>query len=1104
MSVRRTVAATLALLAMAPPGVARAASGVEAPAWKITSVSLPTNFAPGSEGTIFVVANNLGAKASVGDITITDTVPAGLEIAKDGEGKPRVIPRVDDPAGGSMVCVAPAQIVTCTATGSIRPGYQLELRIFVKAPPIAADIDDNEVTISGGGATDATTTSPIVVDAAASFGFLAGDVGFDAPFTDSDGAATEQAGSHPYQLSIGLGFPTKLSGDSLVAAGHLHDATVDLPRGVIINPAATPLLCTEAELISAACPQDAQVGMISTITSGATPEAHQNALYNMVPPPGEAASLAFNALGVGVFVHVLGGVRSDGDYGLFGGVKEAPSLPGNPVFGSRVDLWGMPSDPSHDSIRGECGIDTSETPKLCPAKNPTDIALLSLPGECSKAPLHFEAHADSWEARGAFAHAQYESADLAANPVQVKGCNQLEFKPTLKIRPTTNLADSPSGLEAELSQPQNFDFAANSPSVLKDALVTLPAGLVANASQADGLEVCSSAQIGLKSGIGQSPVRISKAPESCPEAAKLGTVEVQTPLLAQINEESKVVLDANGDPLSRPLHGELFLAKPFDNPFHSLIAIYISIDDPRSGTVAKLAGRVEPDPLTGQLSTRFTENPQLPLSRVRLRFFAGSRAPLQTPPTCANHTTTSTLTPWSAPDVPSAHPSDAFAITASPTGGSCPSFEAQAPNAPKFTAGTLSPLAGAFSPMVLKLAREDGSQRLAKLEATLPAGLSARLVAVAQCAEGQIAAAAARSNPEEGKLEKAAPSCPGASELGVVNVGAGAGPSPLYIQGHAYLAGPYKGAPLSVVTITPAVAGPFDLGTVVVRSALYIDPTTAQARIVSDPFPQILQGIPTDVRSVAVQVERPNFSLNPTSCDPKSFTGAATSALGQIAALSAPFQVGSCDRLPFKPKLSLRLFGPTNRGAHPRLRAILTAKPGESNIAATSVTLPRSEFIDQGHFRTICTRVQFAANQCPAGSIYGQIKATSPLVDYTLQGPLYLRSSVHKLPDLVAVLKGPPSQPIEVDLVGRVDSVNGGIRTRFEMVPDAPVTKAIVTMQGAKKGLFQNSTNICKGKHRATVKMDGQNGKIHDTQPLLKASCKKAKGPKKGGGGKGH
>jgi hypothetical protein len=259
----------------------------------------------------------------------------------------------------------------------------------------------------------------------------------------------------------------------------------------------------------------------------------------------------------------------------------------------------------------------------------------------------------------------------------------------------------------------------------------------------------------------------------------------------------------------------------------------------------------------------------------------------------------------------------------------------------------------------------------------------------------------------------------------------------------------------------------------------------------------VIQGIPIDLRSVAVHADRPDFTLNPTSCAVKAFGGSALSSLGLAAPLFARFQVGGCAALPFGPKLSARLFGPAHRGAHPRFRAVITAKPGEANIGRFVLTLPHSEFIDQAHFRTICTRVQFAAGQCPAGSIYGSVRAFTPLLDYPLEGPIYLRSSVHELPDVVAALRGPPSQPIEIDGVGRVDSVNGGLRTTVETVPDAPLTKLEVNMQGGSKGLFQNSTNICRGKHRMSVGLEGQNGKTADARPLLRASCKKK-------GRKGH
>jgi hypothetical protein len=303
------------------------------------------------------------------------------------------------------------------------------------------------------------------------------------------------------------------------------------------------------------------------------------------------------------------------------------------------------------------------------------------------------------------------------------------------------------------------------------------------------------------------------------------------------------------------------------------------------------------------------------------------------------------------------------------------------------------------------------------------------------------------------------------------------------------------GAPLSLAIVTPAVAGPFDLGTVVVRTALYVNETTAQIHAVSDPIPTILQGIPLDVRSIALNMNRPSFTLNPTSCDAMAVLGTATSTLGGVANLSDRFQVGGCGGLGFRPNLSLQLQGGTKRSGHPALKAVLTAKPGEANIAKAVVALPHSEFLAQEHIKTICTRVQFAAKECPAGSVYGRAKAWSPLLDYALEGPVYLRSSSHNLPDLVVALRGPASQPLEIDLDGRIDSIHGGIRNSFEMVPDAPVSKFILEMQGAKKGLLVNSENLCspKAKTKATVDLTGQNGKVHDFNPTISNSCKSAK-----------
>jgi hypothetical protein len=357
-----------------------------------------------------------------------------------------------------------------------------------------------------------------------------------------------------------------------------------------------------------------------------------------------------------------------------------------------------------------------------------------------------------------------------------------------------------------------------------------------------------------------------------------------------------------------------------------------------------------------------------------------------------------------------------------------------------------------------------------------------------------LAAAAARS----GKAEQANPSCP-ASRIGSVTVGAGPGTNPFHTGGTAYLAGPYKNAPLSVAVITPAVAGPFDLGTVVVRNALYVDPETAQGKVVSDPFPKMLDGVPLKLRSIAVRLDRPSFTLNPTNCSAMAVNATITSTDGASSNPTVPFQVGGCKDLGFKPDLKLSLKGGTKRSDYPALRAELNYPKGNyANIAKAVVSLPHSEFLAQNHIKTICTRVQFAADQCPAGSIYGFATATTPLLDQPLSGPVYLRSSSNPLPDLVAALHG----QIDVDLVGRIDSKNGGIRTTFDAVPDAPVSKFVLTMQGGKKGLLENSKNLCNSVNKADVKFTAQNGMELNSKPVLSSKCKKAKKGSKGKGAK--
>jgi hypothetical protein len=512
----------------------------------------------------------------------------------------------------------------------------------------------------------------------------------------------------------------------------------------------------------------------------------------------------------------------------------------------------------------------------------------------------------------------------------------------------------------------------------------------------------------------------------------------------------------------------------------------------KDGITIKVAGKLVPDPVTGQLTSIFTENPEAPFSRLSLRFNSGPRAPLINPPQCGIYEIRSEFSPWSAVNPANPTPaeivsqSSEFQVTEGPGGGPCPGGGLE----PKLKAGLVDPTAAAKSPFALGLSRADGSGRFTGLELTMPKGLTAYLKGIPYCADSVLAGIS--SAEETGRPELANPACPAASQVGTVAAGAGSGPFPFYAPGKAYLAGPYKGAPISIAVVTPAVAGPFDLGNVVIRNALYVDPETAQVTAKSDPIPTILHGILLDVRDVRVNLDRPSFTAAPTSCEPMSIDGLISGEAGTAARVSFPFQVGGCEALGFKPKLALRLFGGTKRGAYPRLKATLTARPGDANIARASVALPHSAFLAQNHIRTICTRVQFAADQCPKGSVYGDAEATTPLLDGKVSGPVYLRSSSNPLPDLVAALRGPDNQPVEVVLAGRVDSVNGGIRNSFDVVPDAPVSKFVLNMRGGKKGLLVNSRNICRSVNKATAKFTAHNGKRVTLRPKLISSCKKA------------
>lgn len=878
---------------------------------------------------------------------------------------------------------------------------------------------------------------------------------------DAGGEPETQAGAHPYELIVKITTPTtdvevsETDGGSISPTGTIKNLINELPSGLIGNPTAVPT-CTTREAEEVKCSGDSQVGLIEVQYTDRTEEEAElaaSALYNTIPPEGKAARFS-GFINGSTDAFVDSSVRTGEDYGITSGGFNISGR--TSVYAVTVRIWGVPADPSHDAKR-VCAVPggfvvgcSSTADKLPFLRNPTSCT----------GPLAVRARLDSYQSPEEYDEAQ---ATLPA----MTGCALLHFEPSIEVRPTSEVADSPTGLHVDLRVPQNENPDELATADLREAVVKLPPGLTLNPSSANGLEACTPEQFGLTTPIGVAPIHTTAAPATCPAAAKIGAVEIDTPLL------------------DHPLSGGVFVAEPDRNPFGSLLAIYLAVADPKSGVVIKLAGHVEIG-AGGQLTTTFADNPQLPFNSFKLDFFGGDLAALKTPEVCGSYEMEATLTPWSAPESgPPVSLTESHSVSQAAGGGSCPTSEGSEPNSPGFEAGSESPLAGAFSPFVVRFSRADGTQRFSSLTVTPPPGLLGRLAGIPYCSDVALAAAATRS----GIAEREAPSCSPASQVGSVVVGAGAGAKPYYVTGRAYLAGPYKGAPLSLAIVTPAVAGPYDLGDVVVRAALEVDPGTAQITVKSDQIPTELKGIPLDVRSVAVRMDRPSFSINPTSCEEMAVAGSVTTVQGATASLSNRFKADGCRKLAFHPRLSLELGGATRRNRHPSVRAVLKMRSGQANVSRTAVLLPPTLQIDNASIQTPCTRVQFAADACPKGSILGRAKAYSPLLDRPLEGPVYFRSNGGErvLPDLVADLHG----QIRIVLVGQLSAVHAGIRTLFATVPDAPVSRFDLRISGGKHGWLVNNDSLCRRTQRANVKMRAHNGRIASFNPIVGTACKK-------------
>ena len=1035
------------------------AAGEGAPQWTVSSVSRPTNFKPGDqsgEDAYVVSVTNTGGAASNGEpVTISDELPSGLSLDPAGAAGHDELLSLEKKPGAALTCV----LSSCTFTGAVVPDDSLLLVIPVDVAANANPLETNVVRVSGGGALDASMQTPTSIsEDPAAFGISPGGA--------TTALSTRQAGAHP-DLTTSIAFNTvnREEGELGKLAGDPKDTTDNLPPGFAGDLIDTPT-CPGAAFLQEECPIGTQVGVTTVTLAGETSGAHVEPVYNLAPSPGEVAKLGFAV--EGKFFYEGDVAVRPGDYGLkttfynaTAGIVELDNV--------SLTVWGVPADPIHNALRwnglpkeglGAFGATSEERP----------VPFFTNPTACEATPLEASFSVTSWQ------HPQ-ESESPAATSMpfgSLAGCDRLAMKPALSVETTTSDSYAPTGLDLEMKIPQTYENSAGlATSTLKQAVVTLPEGMTVNPSAGAGLAACTPSQYAEES------VQFV-AEKGCPSNSKLGTVRITTPSL---KEEAT---------------GSVFLAQPYANPFKSLLALYIVARIPNRGVLVRAAGEVTANPVTGQLVTTFdtadVEDPHgglppLPFSTFIFSFRQGATSPLVTPPLCGEYTVQARLTPWSDPEgAPLTPLIPPFPIDKGFDGGACPSGGV-APFAPQVAAGTEDANAGASSSLDIRIGRGDGEQEITRFSSQLPPGLTANLSGVPFCPEASIEAAKSVS----GAQEEVAPSCPAASQIGTTLVGAGVGSVLAQAPGKVYMAGPYNGAPFSVVAITSAKVGPFDLGTVVVREALAINPETAVVTVdakASDPIPHIIDGIVIHVREIRVDIDRPNFTSNPTNCNPFTFlatvdgSGAdfASSADDVPVTVGVPFRVTACQALKFKPSFKVSTSGKTSRKNGASLTVKLAypkaAQGTQANIHSVKVDLPKQLPSQLKTLQKACLAATFAANPaaCPQASRVGHATAITPILPVALTGPAYFVSyGSAKFPELVLVLQG---YGVTIDLHGEtfIDEKTGITSSTFRAVPDQPVTSfELVLPQGKYPALAANG-NLCAGKLTMPTAFTAQNG----------------------------
>jgi hypothetical protein len=1053
-------------------------------------------------------------------VSVADQLPAGLVFAgqteaaeASGEGW-NGKPGGNGKPGEGKCTIANPTSVTCTTSKMLAPGESypaITLHVHVNdgAPlgvPPGGGVT-NVATVYGGGASPASASAsdPTTI-AQVPFGIQS----FTTSVTDSLGGPFTQSGGHPFSANATFVFnyvPDD-AGELRTAGGSPKDIETELPPGFVGDPQATPQ-CPQALFENGTpggsgetpCPIDTAVGYLDLAYSeakiiGGRPQPFQGGqeprglgvlpVYNLVPSPGHPA--AFGFVGGKSFARFTlnAKVRSDGDYGI---TISSPYTTTPTVLG--VSLTFCENGVTQSSL-------TEPWTFSCTPTSAGSTPFLTNPARCGgPAPLttlsaNTYENPASYASMGSYAGASSGPPSFAGQPGTsgtpdastsfVTGCNLLQFAPEVQFKPSaaseggTSQADEPTGATFDLKVPQPEEDNTNATPELKSATVTLPAGMTVDPSAADGLQACSDAQFGLGSTVEPA------VQAACPSASQVATVKVITPLL------------------EKPLEGEVFLGEPECSPCTAADAqeghvfrLFLQAYSPERGVVVKLAGKVSANPATGQLQATFTQQPQLPFSELLLTFNGGARAPLANPQSCGTFTTTTDLTPWSAPGLGGLSGTEAIAGTADATpsgsfnvdwngaGGACPG---SLPFSPSFSAGSQTPTAGASSPFSATFGREDREQDISAITLTTPPGLLGMVSQVTQCPEAQ--ANAGTCGPE--------------SLIGTTTVGAGPGPHPFYLGGRVYLTGPYKGGPFGLSIVVPAVAGPFNLGTVVVRASIAVNPSTAALTIASDPLPQFVDGVQLRLRKINVEVNRPGFMLNPTSCAQQAVGATITAAQGASSSVSTPFEVGACQNLPFSPAFSASTQAKTSKANGASLTVIVRSTTGQANIQKVDLQLPTVLPSRLTTLQKACTEAQFNANPagCPAGSDIGTARALTPILNAPLTGPAYLVShGGAAFPDVEFVLQG---EGITIVLDGKTDIKKGITYSRFETVPDAPISLFETSLPEGPHSILganlpANANGSMCGQHLAIPTIiTAQNGKqIKQTTKIAVTGCKASK-----------